>query len=541
MMKTMKKALCLALAVLTLVSVMGISAFADSSVKQYRSYLCLGDSIASGYGLPSYEASVDPYNGKYLNEEVIHDGSYAQIVGNAVGARSVESRAHSGWRAYDYLDMMGYKNLLGKDPYESEYGEDFFICGMGWLGNRNHPSLVGSGDRVKSSIRKADLITLNLGCNDIFSYAQAVTMYTVSNRLGWNSIYSIPRDYAGIVNTFTSMLKTASKGDVKELLSTYINAIMVGASMYEEYMIKLVKVIKDLNPNATLVLVGLANPVCVNMPIDFEKQLGVELYSHFDYYCTKENAFLQNLAAENGCIYADVSGTDIYGVKYLDATGILTGNMLGVELSGIKMVHPTPDGHAYMAKKILQSLPGYDGELSSLPFLDVPSNAWYYDELEYCYNNGIAKGTTATTFSPNATVTRGQLATFLYRMAGSPSIAGQSIPFTDVPYNDYHDAIVWAYNSGVVKGFTSSTFAPNNPVTRGQAVTMICRYSGANSASTSFSQFKDASAIPTAYCGAISWAVDNGIVKGYDDGCFHQDYALSRAQMVVMLARYSQS
>lgn len=540
MKKTMKKALCLALALLMFVSVMGVGAFADKSVKQYKTYVCLGDSVASGYGLPSYEATVDPYKGSFLNEEVVWDGSYCQIVGDAVGARCVESRAHSGWRACDYLKMMGYTDLVCNDPYVSEYGENFFIQAIGWLGSDN-PNIKGSGERAKASIKKADLITLNLGCNDLFSYAQAVTMYTVSNRLGWGSIYQIPKTADGIAHTFTSLLKTLSEGDVKELVSTYIGALMAGARMYEDQMPKLVKVIKDLNPDVTLVLVGMANPVCVNLPFDIEKELGIELYSHFDYYCERENGFLQNLAAETGSIYADVDGTDIYGIKYLDIGGALTGDMLGVEVSGVKMVHPTPDGHAYMAAKILQALPGYDGELSSLPFLDVPADAWYYNELEYCYDKGIAKGTTATTFSPNATVTRGQLATFLYRMAGSPSIAGMSIPFTDVPNNNYHDAIVWAYNAGVVKGFTDTTFAPGNPVTRGQAVTMICRFANGSGSSTSYSQFKDASSIPTAYCGAVSWAVDKGIIKGYDDGCFHQNDALSRAQMVVMLARYCQA
>ena len=539
----MRKALCLMLAVLMFASLMSIGAFADKSVKQYKDYLCLGDSIASGYGLPSYEATVDPWKGSFLNEETVHEGSYCQIVGDAVGARVVESRAHSGWRAYDYLDMMGYTNLLGDDPGTKEVGKDFFITGMGWLKTRDNPQLVGSGERAIESIKKANLITINLGCNDIFSYAQGVTMATVSNRLGWKSIYDVPTSVNGITNTYASVIKTLATGDVKELVSTYVGALLKGAEMFETYLPKLLNVIKQLNPNATIVLVGMANPVNVNFPIDFAAY-GIDIYTHFVYYCNKENSFMENLAVQNGCLFADVySGTQAYGIKVLNADGIMQGSLLGVEVSGIKMVHPTPEGHAYMANQILKALPGYDGEIASgLPFVDVPEGSWYYDAVEYCYDRGITQGMDATHFSPTSSVTRGQLATFLYRMAGSPSVAGQTETFNDVYSNAYYyNAVVWAQNKNIVTGYDSVTFKPNNTVTRAEAVTMLARYAGVTEASASYMQFTDASAIPTYACGAVSWAKDNGIVSGYPDGSFRPGNPLTRAEMVTILANYSTS
>lgn len=546
MKRTMKKSLCLVLALLMFVGIMSVGAFAESKPVQYNRYTILGDSIAAGYGLPSYEKKVNPRSGLYICEEEVHAGSYGQIVGDELGAATT-SAAHSGWRAIDYLKMMGepvgtdYNVGAGceiKDPY-------FFIEAMGWLkydtgytNQRTNPKLMlkDSGSRVISAIKNSDIITLNLGCNDIFSYAQAVAMYTVSNRLGWSSIYSP----AGAGATISAIGKTLSSGDLKELLSTYVGALETGASMFETYMPQLVKKIKSLNPNATVCILGMANPVNVNFPVN------VDICSHFDYYSAKENEFLKNLAKNNGCIFVDVYETDNYGTKYFDYSSVLTLDMLGIEVSGIKMVHPTPEGHAYMAKKILEALPdhvkGEGGSSTGLPFTDVPAEAWYYNELAYCYGKGIAKGTTDTTFSPNQVVTRAQLATFLYRMAGSPGVSGKTEPFTDVSDSFWaHDAIVWAYNAGVVKGTTATTFDPNSPVTRGQAVTMLCRYSGEKSSSNSYSQFKDASSIPTEFCGAVSWAVDNNVVQGYQDGCFHSNYALSRAQMVVILARYDQN
>lgn len=553
MKRTMKKSLCLVLALLMFVGIMSVGAFAESKPVQYNSYTVLGDSIASGYGLPSYEAKVNPRNGLYICEDVIHDGSYGQIVGDELGA-ATKSSAHSGWRAIDYLKMMGYS--VGKD-YNVGAGEEirdpyFFIEAMGWLSYENGYTnrelglkLKDAGSRVISDIKNKDLITLNLGCNDIFSYAQAVAMYTVSNRLGWSSIYSP----AGAGTTVSALGKALSEGDVKELVSTYVKALETGSDMYETYMPQLIKAIKTLNPKATICVIGLANPVNVNIPIDF-KEYGINLYNHFDYYSARENTFLKGLCDDTGCIFVDVADTDNYGIKYFNFSSVLTLDMLGIEVSGIKMVHPTPEGHAYIARKILEALPEHvkgNGTTvtpsgNGLPFTDVPTNAWYYDELAYCYGKGIAKGTTDTTFSPNKVVTRAQLATFLYRMAGSPSVKGQSEPFSDVSDSFWaHNAIVWAYNAGVVKGTTSTTFAPNDPVTRGQAVTMLCRYSGEKNSSNSYSQFKDASSIPTDFCGAVSWAVDNNVIQGYQDGCFHSNYALSRAQMVVILARYDQN
>lgn len=546
MKRILKKSLCLALALLMFVSVMGIGALAETKKASYDNYLILGDSIASGYGLPSYEAKVNPRNGLYICEEVVHDGSYGQIVGDTIGAYT-ESRAHSGWRAIDYLKMMGYS--VGEDPNVGAGKEirdpNFFVDAMAWLSYENGYSnkdlglkIKDSGARVNKSIKNADLITLNLGCNDIFSYAQAVAMYTVSNRLGWSSIYS-PGSAA---TTVAGLTKTLTNGDIKELISTYVAALEAGAKMYEQYMPQLVSAIKQQNPNATVLLIGLANPVNVNMPVDF-KSYGLDIYSHFDYYSCRENKFLKDLCQKTGSIYVDVYNTDNYGIKYFDFSSVMNLDMLGIEVSGIKMVHPSPEGHAYIAKKILEALPEYEkGANKGLPFTDVAKDAWYYNELSYCYNKGITAGTTATTFSPNSTVTRAQLATFLYRMAGQPKVTGKTEPFTDVADSFWaHDAIVWAYNAGVVKGVSSTSFQPNSPVTRGQAVTMLCRFNGANVSSTSYKNFKDASSIPTDFCGAVSWAVDNGVVQGYKDGCFHSNYALTRAQMVVILARYDQT
>ncbi len=175
---------------------------------------------------------------------------------------------------------------------------------------------------------------------------------------------------------------------------------------------------------------------------------------------------------------------------------------------------------------------------SGLPFNDVAADAWYYDGVAYCYENGIMQGTSETRFAPSATVTRAQMVTILYRMAGSPDVSGLEEPFLDVSDSHWaHDAIVWAYNEGVVTGFANFLFAPGLYVSRGQMVTMLYRYAGSPEVSGELS-FKDAAFIPKAYRDAILWASENGIVNGYENGYFNSALNLTRGQMAVIISRY---
>ena len=110
------------------------------------------------------------------------------------------------------------------------------------------------------------------------------------------------------------------------------------------------------------------------------------------------------------------------------------------------------------------------------PFADVASNAYYADAVLWAVEQGITTGTSETTFSPNATVTRGQTVTFLYRDAGSPA-ASAAGTFTDVAADAYYAAAVqWAVSEGVTDGMTSTTFQPDGNCTRAQIVTFLYRY-----------------------------------------------------------------
>ena len=110
-----------------------------------------------------------------------------------------------------------------------------------------------------------------------------------------------------------------------------------------------------------------------------------------------------------------------------------------------------------------------------MPFTDVPAGSYYETAVLWAVENGITKGTGATTFSPNATCSRGQIVSFLWRALGSPA-AGTVNPFTDVAADSYYaDAVLWAAENGITGGTSATTFSPNNDCTRAQIVTFLWR------------------------------------------------------------------
>lgn len=152
--------------------------------------------------------------------------------------------------------------------------------------------------------------------------------------------------------------------------------------------------------------------------------------------------------------------------------------------------------------------------------------------------NGVTNGTNAegTTFSPDATVTRAQMVTFLWRAHGAPKATGAN-PFTDVSTSDYYyDAVLWAVANGVTNGTNAegTTFDPEVPVSRAQAVTFQWRAAG--SPVVSDNSFDDVAA-DAYYADAVTWAVAGDITNGTGGNNFSPDVVVSRAQAVTFLYR----
>ena len=173
---------------------------------------------------------------------------------------------------------------------------------------------------------------------------------------------------------------------------------------------------------------------------------------------------------------------------------------------------------------------------SDMSFTDVADKAYYRDAVEWAVKNGITKGTTATTFSPNATCTRAQAVTFLWRAAGSPKPETRAMPFTDVPVGSYYyDAVLWAVENGITKGTSDTTFSPNMTCTRAQIVAFLWRSEKSPAAGTA-NPFADVKSTAY-YADAVLWAVKENITKGTTSTTFSPDADCTRAQIVTFLWR----
>lgn len=174
-------------------------------------------------------------------------------------------------------------------------------------------------------------------------------------------------------------------------------------------------------------------------------------------------------------------------------------------------------------------------------FVDVPAGAYYYDAVLWAAEGGIVTGTDAVHFSPDASCTRAQLVTFLWRAAGSP-VVNYAMNFTDVDSGAYYaEAVRWAASEKVVEGTTAETFAPDAAVTRAQMVTMLYRFAKAQGMDTTqggmaIREFDDFDAVPAYALEAMDWAVNAGVLKGDNNRLLPQDNC-TRAQIVTMLYR----
>ncbi len=174
-------------------------------------------------------------------------------------------------------------------------------------------------------------------------------------------------------------------------------------------------------------------------------------------------------------------------------------------------------------------------------FVDVPAGAYYYDAVLWAAEGGIVTGTDAVHFSPDASCTRAQLVTFLWRAAGSP-VVNYAMNFTDVDGGAYYaEAVRWAASEKVVEGTTAETFAPDAAVTRAQVVTMLYRFAKAQGMDTTqggmaIREFDDFDAVPAYALEAMDWAVNAGVLKGDNNRLLPQDNC-TRAQIVTMLYR----
>lgn len=179
-----------------------------------------------------------------------------------------------------------------------------------------------------------------------------------------------------------------------------------------------------------------------------------------------------------------------------------------------------------------------------LPFTDVHETDWFYNDVLFVYEEGLFAGTSDTTFSPNAAMTRAMLVTVLYRLEGEPAVSGRS-GFSDVTFNSYYeDAVTWAANNGIVNGTSTSTFSPNANVTREQMAAILYRYTQYKqyntAANSSLNSFSDHASVSGYAVMPLQWAVAEKLVNG-SNGKLMPTGNASRAQVAAILHRFAEN
>ena len=179
------------------------------------------------------------------------------------------------------------------------------------------------------------------------------------------------------------------------------------------------------------------------------------------------------------------------------------------------------------------------------PFADVNAGDWFYRDVLFSYEKGLMSGMDAAAFAPYANTTRAQIAVIFYRMEGSPAVEGEN-SFTDVVRDSgtawFYDAVTWAQQNGIMGGYSNSSFAPNDPITREQLAAIFYRYAQYKGYDTTqggmaIREFGDYESISDYAMGAMAWAVNTGLVKG-DSNLLYPNGTAMRAELAAMLHRF---
>ena len=249
-------------------------------------------------------------------------------------------------------------------------------------------------------------------------------------------------------------------------------------------------------------------------------------------YTIETGAFTLKNPTKSGYTFTGWSGTGLDGENNMTVT-IPTGSTGNRAYTAHWRYNGS--GHSYSYYTI-KATAGAGGSISPGVFVDVATGSYYEDAVDWAVENGITKGTDDTHFSPDGICTRAQAVTFLWRTAGSPKPETRAMPFTDVAAGSYYyDAVLWAVENGITKGTSDTTFSPNMTCSRAQIVAFLWRSEKSPAAGTA-NPFADVKSTAY-YADAVLWAVKENITKGTTSTTFSPNADCTRAQIVTFLWR----
>ena len=271
----------------------------------------------------------------------------------------------------------------------------------------------------------------------------------------------------------------------------------------------------------------------------------VNLYVDFTEAVSEHIVYVDKAA--NGSLKADTTWAADGQIVYVTATpdtGYVLSSLFVKTAKGdqLKVYEAKKTGtyYFYMPDQYVTVSAYFAPAASALPFNDVAYTSWYYDAVKFVYDKGIMDGVSYYRFAPDATITRGMVVTMLWRMAGEPYEAAAG--FTDVAAGRYYTtAVAWAAKNGIVEGMTSTTFAPDQAITREQLASILYRYAkwlGFSGYGSDISGYTDAGKVSSYAYDAMSWAVRSGVVTGTSARVLDPQGTASRAAAAQMFMNF---
>ena len=481
-----------------------------TSVRHYDAYAMLGDSIPAGYGLDTYPGE----NGNVLDGTRVA-GSYPDLVASVVTADTYYSLARCGFRSVELRRMLDAS-------YAGDEYSDLFLTSLSCITIDELPVLR---PQFEAGIQNADLITVNIGSNDTLTYALTrlgAYMSKISDSSVIGPIAEQLNGLGSLGQLAGNILSTAEALGVAPLvLAELADALLDGQAMFKENWDAIITRIRELNPDATIVAIGMYNPFR-ELKLTSESLISVGRMA--DTAVRQMNRYIRfESACSAESLVAEVPDTEVYEFPPLmDDT--FWDNF-------VKNVHPTADGHAYMAEQILKLLPEADPVDPTDPVgPNTPSDLNTEDHMAYI--TGYSDGTV----QPNADITRAEVAAIFYRLLDEDAHAKYDTTangFSDVPADAWYGKAVSTLSAmGVLKGYEDGTFRPDASITRAELAAVAVRFFRAPVAPAE-DRFSD---IAGHWANeAINAAAQLGIVSGYEDGTFRPANNITRAETIQMV------
>ena len=503
-MKTVKRLVCTALAVLLLVSL--CVSFADAPAKQYKYYVSIGDSVAAGYTLPDYNSY---YLHGYMN---YHPYAYPNLIRQGLNIPEMFQGAVHGIRTTD-------ARIFFEDDY---YGDDYTRSFLPGWGPWTPEQLKAMAPDYQEAVRKADLLTLNVVNNDMMGQmVYLLNQFHAQRASDPNLIEKVRRDAISIANgaggigaAIAFLLQKID--DLDETVDSKLAEVQCASecvSRFKESWDKLCEDIFRLNPKLTVVAIGM---YCPEATTDEHGELARIFLMEINDYMRSGSPYSDRY------IFADVYGVTARNTDQTDKYG------------GGDHQHLDIFGHQQVARIVVDAVNAYD---LKLPYIDVFKSNKYYNDIHYVYHEHIMSGVTDKLFMPDLLLTREQAAEAMYALAGWPAVSG-SESFIDVSSDaNSRNAIIWATQNGLMKSVTPHTFAPLAFVTKSQLANMLYKLSGSPEDVPGSVSVK-MPFVPSKYLDSVKWAVDKSVISGCCDGFFHSQLCVSREYTAGVLADF---